>query len=250
MREHFPENKNCGLYRTKYCETLHRGTCKGCPSETCSAETLKREIDIYESLLPEGGIARLAESKTCRFCKGEKKGERDGYAILFLAHPEPKHLSADTFGGKHEAIGAMIPLQLAICADCRKRFLLREYLPTALGVIGGISGLLLFARGKLHDMLAMQAMILPFAAWVALTATMILLGILAAGKQMKNAERSMICDILTHPSVVELLGKGWIPVAKERGAKLMFSKTLIRHGLGTYTEAKATEDAPKTSENQ
>ena len=79
--ERMIDNKECALYGTRYCDLLNMRTCGQCPmtgkSGEVTEESLRKDLDLYESLLPEGGIARLFESKTCQLCRKEP-GRRQG----------------------------------------------------------------------------------------------------------------------------------------------------------------------------
>ena len=46
--------------------------------------------------------------------------EREGYAILDMAHPEPKRIQRKLFIKRVAPFGTMIPLQFSICRHCRR----------------------------------------------------------------------------------------------------------------------------------
>ena len=53
--------------------------------------------------------------------------ERRGYAILDMAHPEPRRVQKWLFGTRPARIGTMIPVQMSVCPKCRRRFLMMSY---------------------------------------------------------------------------------------------------------------------------
>ena len=126
------DNRECPLYGTRYCELLHMRTCAQCPltrpNYGITPETLRADLDLYETLLPEGGIAQLFEARTCRLCRDEASaGRRQGYAIFNMAHPEPERMERGLiFGKRRAAAGTMVPVQLAVCQRCRRRLLLLD----------------------------------------------------------------------------------------------------------------------------
>ena len=91
--EKLPVNPNCELSGTKYCQMLNMHTCANCTvREHEQKAEIKSDLDLYETLLPTGGVARLFQSHECQFCKTPVKGKRKGYAILDMAHPEPRRV--------------------------------------------------------------------------------------------------------------------------------------------------------------
>ena len=100
--EKLPVNPNCELSGTKYCALLNMHTCAACTvRDSENKAEIISDLDLYETLLPEGGIARLFEAKDCQFCKTPEKGKRRGYAILDMAHPEPRRVQKWLFGKTH-----------------------------------------------------------------------------------------------------------------------------------------------------
>jgi len=150
--EKLPVNPNCALSGTKYCAMLNMHTCANCTVRDSENKTeIISDLDLFETLLPEGGIARLFESRDCQFCKTPVKGKRRGYAILDMAHPEPRRLQKWLFGSRMSRIGTMIPVQMGVCPKCRKRFMLMEYLPMLIPVVIGVAALFAqFAGRSIH----------------------------------------------------------------------------------------------------
>lgn len=232
------DRKDCVLYGTRYCDQLHMAACGHCPLTSAPSdnppEQIRARIDTYESLLPEGGIAHLFESKTCRFCRNEAAAKpKKGYAIISMAHPEPATMKQGLlFGKRRAAVGTMVPLQPGICKDCRRRLLALEYLPVVLPVLVG-GTLLALLVGRTGEALAAVAGILPFAVW--------LIGLLLAwgGAKLlvrllaKRFRKVMYVNFLSHPTVRAMTEKGWFPVPPKGAQKPVFSKTRIARGLGT-----------------
>ena len=232
-----PENPNCPLSGTKYCRALNMGACERCTVATGEdGASIKRDIDLYESLLPEGGSSRLYRSHECQFCKGEPKGERDGYAILDLAHPEPKRMQKWLLGKRESRFGTMIPVQMSVCKRCRRTLRWVELLPMLSPVVFGVVGLLLTGSGALAERLAAIQPALPFVVWVVILLAGGLVGRIGATRLMKKAADRMYADVLTHPVIAEMTKKGWTPVMKQSRTKVLFTKKRINRGLGTAPE--------------
>ena len=149
--EKLPYNPDCKLSGTRYCRLLNMHTCSACTiRENQNFDEVRSDIDLYETLLPDGGIAQLFESRECQFCTTPVKGKRSGYAIIDMAHPEPRRVQKWLFGKRTARIGTMIPLQMAVCSKCRSRFLSLEYLPMVIPVVFGIAALLAIFIPRRH----------------------------------------------------------------------------------------------------
>lgn len=240
--EKLPVNPECAFSGTKYCRLLNMHACEHCTMRGReNLDEVRRDIDLYETLLPEGGVARLFHSKECQFCLTEPKGARAGFAILDMAHPEPKRVQKWLLGKKVTRIGTMIPVQMSVCKQCRSRFRLIDIMPALLLAVFGGVGLLLLGTGKLAERLADIAQALPFVLWLVLVAGGYLLGRLASNLLWKDAKKRMIVDIGDHPVIHEMLTRGWEPIAKQSKTKLLFSKSRVNRGLGTADDAPSEE---------
>jgi hypothetical protein len=232
--EKLPVNPNCELSGTKYCAMLNMHTCAACTvRDSANKAEIKSDLDLYETLLPEGGVARLFESKDCQFCKTPVKGKRRGYAILDMAHPEPKRVQKWLFGSRTARIGTMIPVQMSVCPKCRGRFLMMEYLPVVIPVVVGFVALIVVSMDAVRNPLIDLSMFAPFGAWIVAT----LLGVIAGKLLTDGLERSwrkeMETDVMRHPVIAEMVNKGWTPITAKSRTKLLFSKSRLAKGLGT-----------------
>ncbi|NLI53700.1 MAG: hypothetical protein GX417_05170 [Clostridiales bacterium] len=240
--EKLPVNPNCELSGTKYCAMLNMHACSVCTvRDSDNKAEIKSDLDLYESLLPDGGVARLFESKECQFCKTPVKGKRRGYAILDMAHPEPRRVQKWLFGKRVARIGTMIPVQMGVCPKCRRRFLMLEYLSMIIPVIIGIAALFIVSLDAVKGPLVDLSMFAPFGAWI----ISVLIGVLA-GKLITDAlerawSREMVTDVLCHPVIAEMSEKGWTPITAKSRTKLLFSKSRLAKGLGTADSDKPAE---------
>jgi hypothetical protein len=232
--EKLPVNPNCELSGTKYCAALNMHTCAACTiRDSENKGEIISDLDLYETLLPEGGIAHLFESRECQFCKTPVKGKRRGYAILDMAHPEPRRVQKWLFGKRTARIGTMIPLQMGVCPKCRKRFLLMEYLPMLIPVVFGIGALLLLSLDAIRNPLVDLSMFAPFGTWIVITLVGIILGKLVTDGFERAWAKEMETDVMRHPVIAEMTDKGWTPITAKSRTKLLFSKSRLARGLGT-----------------
>ena len=218
------ERSGCTLSGTEYCRLLNMRACKNCTMRTAEdLDSVKSDLDVYQSLLPEGGVAQLFLTQECQFCKGEKKGKKSGYAIVDVAHPEPKRIQRRLLGKQVAEFGTMIPLQFAVCDQCRRRFLWMEYAPVLLPVVFGAAGLILLAVRSLRESLAAQAAVLPALLWAALLLCGIVLGQFAEKGAKKRFEKDMRLSAAEHPVLQEMLQNGWKIVPRQSRTGLLFS---------------------------
>ncbi len=241
--EKLPHNPECQLSGTKYCRLLNMRSCSACTiRKSEDMQDIMRDIDLYESLLPEGGVARLFESRECQFCKGPVKGKRRGYAILDMAHPEPRRVQKWLFGKRAVKIGTMIPVQMSVCGRCRARFLWLDYLPVLVPVLVGIGALFLFTADAVKQPLVNISMFMPFAGWIVSVLLGALIGRLLANALAKRWSRDMYVDALSHPVIAEMTGKGWTPITTKSRTKLLFSRSRLSRGLGTAEDPHDGEE--------
>ena len=232
--EKLPVNPNCELSGTKYCAMLNMHTCAACTvRDSANKAEIIADLDLVETLLPEGGIARLFESKDCQFCKTEVKGKRRGYAILDMAHPEPKRVQKWLFGSRTARIGTMIPLQMSVCPKCRRRFLLMEYLPMVIPVVVGFVALIVVSMDSVRNPLVNLSMFAPFGAWIVATLVGVIAGKLLTDGLERSWSKEMETNVMRHPVIVEMVNKGWTPITAKSRTKLLFSKSRLAKGLGT-----------------
>ena len=232
--EKLPVNPNCELSGTKYCQQLNMHACAACTvrDNTNKAEIMS-DLDLYETLLPAGGIARLFEERDCQFCKTSVKGKRRGYAILDMAHPEPRRVQTWLFGKRVARIGTMVPVQMGICPKCRSRFLLLEYLPMIIPVVIGIAALFLFSMDAVKGPLVDISMFAPFGGWLISVLIGALAGKLITDGLARAWSKEMVVDVMSHPVIAEMTEKGWTPITAKSRTKLLFSKSRMARGLGT-----------------
>ncbi|MBR0081864.1 MAG: hypothetical protein IJP98_03885 [Clostridia bacterium] len=245
-------NTACVLHNSRTCALLNQRMCEDCPVHRNgpeSAEQTAQFVEQFESLLPEGGVAPLFESKTCTLCKTEPKGKRSSYAIIDFGHSEPKQLVHRRLLQK-QGVGFMVPLQFACCHKCRRRFLLHAYLPLLAPVV--LVALTLPALMIPHWIESLRAA----ASWLPLLIAVLAAGIgYAVGKILqrelgKRFEQEMYFDLLQHPASQAMLEKGWFPLFGEKKPRPVFSRKRIRYGLGNAPSSrKIAENSENIPEN-
>lgn len=237
-------NPNCPLNGTRWCALINAASCASCTvgGKGETPEQVIEDLKLYESLLPEGGLEQLYVSHTCQLCRGGEGGERAGYLLLDMAHPGPKHLQRKMDNKQLPAAGTVISLQFAVCPRCRKRQLALDLAPVLTPLVTAGLGLLAVNLTPIHDKLAAAATWLPLLVWLLSLGAGFLLGKLISVAIERSAKGDMIVDILKHPVVREMLKKGWVPVERENGTLLAFSKSRRVRGLGTTPGHEESEE--------
>lgn len=243
------EKLDCPLYDSHECHVLNMEDCSHCPMTQDEGETperLREAVATFERLLPEAGIACLFESATCCFCHEPKQNEKSGYAILSMAHPEPRYEKTIlTKRWKYRSpVGTMVQIQPAICSACRRKLLLLDYITTAMTVLGCGTGLLFFT-GSFGESLEKIAGWLPFFCWVLISCLGYGSGRLLKSILKKHFSSDMFVDFADHPIIVEMREKGWFLLPKDRETSYVFTNSRKKTGLGTAPDAVYKENSSR-----
>lgn len=235
MTAPFETRTGCDLAGTKYCRLLNMADCASCRIRDLEdRDRVRADLDVYESLIPEEGISHLFEAEECQICRSEHRRKRTGYAILHMAHPEPKHTQKWLFGKKMSPYGTLIPLQFSICSVCRRRILCMEYAEIAGVLLFGLVGLFVITRDNVHKSLYEIWPGVPFFVWALVTLMGDLFGRMAARKIQRNYAKDTWMTITDHPAVKSMERVGWRAVYVNPSRPFpVFSRTRQNSGLGT-----------------
>ena len=228
-------NPKCELSNTHYCELMNLQSCDVCPAMNGTPiSQIKEDLEVYEGLLPEGGVAQLFLSNRCQLCRKQPGESRKGYTFLYMGHPEPKRLQRRFFVMKRMApFGTMIPIQISTCERCRKHIMFTNYLPMLTPVVFGILGLIALMIEPIREAVAGVVLWLPLLSWLAFIAVGYILGRVFAKKYKEAKSDETYVDVLEHPVLKEMVRKGWEPIGKKGKADVVFSKSRRVRGLGT-----------------
>ena len=228
-------NPSCQLSDTHYCQLMNLQSCDVCPVKNGTPiSQIKEDLDVYEGLLPEGGVAQLFQSSRCQLCRKQPGQPRKGYTFLYMGHPEPKRVQTRLFILKRTApFGTMIPVQISTCESCRKHIMFTNYLPMLTPVVLGLIGLALLMIEPVRAALAGVVLWLPVVSWLALIAIGYVLGRVFAKAYAKAKSADTYVNVLEQPVLKEMVDKGWEPIGKKGKADVVFSKSRRVRGLGT-----------------
>ncbi len=235
---------DCPLFGTDYCARLNMENCGSCTVRDRNAdgmETLKQDLDNLAALLPEEGISDLFLSETCLFCRSEEPGKTACYALTDIGHPEPKRrIARGVFRIKKEArAGSVLPIQIACCDSCRKRFALLQNVSIMFTAFSLAGALLLMSIRPLREALGAVLPLLP-----AIVFLVIALGGYIAGKIIRSVlltryGKKMHLSIFRIEQLRQLKKRGWFELYEEKGmSRIVFSKTRAKSGLYTGGEAQ------------
>lgn len=232
------ERVACPYSQTKVCAMLNIPSCQECTINVMpeEADRLAEDIELFQSLLPQEGLYSLFEGEDCVVCKGEHPNKKDAYAILDVAHPEPKRLHRKPgFLFKKESFGFMVPLQFAICSKCRMKYLFLEYITLLVPVLTTIISLLFVSGEAQRKTLAGSS--IGFALPLIIVVAALVLGY-AIGKVLqlsfkKKWASTTHLNLTQHPFVQKMQQKGWFVLFDAKKVKPVFVNKPLQKGLGT-----------------
>lgn len=229
-------NTSCQLHGSEYCAMLNMESCRSCTVDCATkdkADLVRADLDVIRSNVPEG-IEGLFAGDACLLCRGEP-GKKKWYALTDVAHAEPRRKRATILGISREPrAGTVLPVQIACCDACRKRYLALEYVSPVTGTAFAAVALILLSIRPLREPVAAVAEALPFFIFLAATGLGVLLGKLFRGILVKKYAPEMYTQVMEAPILNAMAEKGWFELNPNAGtSRLVFSKTPIRQGLFT-----------------
>ena len=131
----------------------------------------------------------------------------------------------------------MVPLQFACCSKCRRRILLRTYLPLIAPIVLTLIVLPFVMTEHFAQTMRQAAGWLPLAVVFAAIVGGYAVGKLLSYLYGRKIGTELYADVRTHPIVTEMTEKGWRPLFNDRTPHLAFTKKRIDRGLGTAPRA-------------
>ncbi|HWQ57912.1 MAG TPA: hypothetical protein VN540_02755 [Clostridia bacterium] len=246
-------NRSCQLYGSAYCAMLNMESCRSCTVD-CSTElkaaSVRADLDVIRSNMPEEGVHGLFAGDECLLCKGEPL-KKKWYALTDLAHAEPRRRRSTMLGiAKEPRAGTVLPIQISCCEECRKRFLMLEYASPVTGTFFAALALTLLSFRPIREPIAAVSEILPFFVFLAATGIGILAGRLIRRLLANKYGALMHTDVMELPILSAMAKKGWFELNPNKDtSRLVFSRVPIRQGL--FTAAPETEgtEAEKMAES-
>lgn len=246
MEERIYTNAACPLFGTDYCARLNMESCESCTvrgRDAAEMEALKRDLDALAARLPEEGIGELFLSEQCLFCRSDAPGATACYALTDIGHPEPKRrIARGVFGIKKEArAGSILPIQIACCSECRKRFALLQNVSTVLTAASLAIALLAMSIRPLREALSAVHGALPVILFLAVSAAGFAAGRILREQLKARYGKVMHLSIFRIEQLRRLKKLGWFELYTDKDiSRLVFSKARARCGL--YTGGSIPQD--------
>lgn len=238
------KNPDCVLCGTPHCALLNQKDCEKCNiSRLNKEEQIKAGEDIYylADALPEKGVEDIMNSEVCALCRtrsgeGEAEAEKaTRYAQVDMGHVHPLVKPEEKETGKYKRAASMvIPVQLPVCDDCRRRLNMLYYLPLGIGVITALIGLVVTSIEPVRIPLTRYGRILPFLIFLIFVCLGVIFGSIAQRILRIRVERCMNTRAKRIPALAELVKKGWFPIGDKNGMlPFTFIKQKLDSGLLT-----------------
>lgn len=231
-------NTACRLYNTEYCRMLHMASCDSCTVASrskVSMDELVNDLDGLKALMPEDGIEELFITNSCVLCKKQEPNPRTWYGLLDLGNHEPKREGTNFLGIKTKLrTGSLLPVQLAACDDCKKRFMKLEYV-VPLWVAGtGIVSIILLSYRPIREFLMAFGAAVPFALFVTVMLAALGIGMFLKKSRLKRYALLTHLDVMEIEKLKKLQELGWFELnEKKRYSKLIFNKKRLKQGVYT-----------------
>lgn len=228
-------NTSCPFYNTRYCRALNMESCDKCFISEDNASGVMQDIDAVLNMMPEGGIYQFIASKECMFCKGESKNPTSCYAMADLGNPEPKREKRNVLGMKVKAnVGSILPLQLACCKACRRRFNTLSNRHLTIPLFTGIAAMGLLNYKPIGEAIANIHMGLPLLIFVVLVGGAWLACKLTRKSLVKKYSELTWLKVMDIPQVSRLADYNWFELSPAKDmSRLVFSREPLKRGLMT-----------------
>lgn len=242
---------DCKFSDTPICGLLNAGNCKNCPLFQLNEKETEDVCSDIRSLcgfLPENGVEYLFSETECALCRGGIKGKPEGFAQLNMGHlnpniPDVASGQASRLIKKREA-RLVVPVQIPVCAACRKRLLLKYSLPSVICLLFALSGLLITASEKVRAALASVSRSGPFTVFAAIALLGAGIALLVKSGLDSGIKRNMKIKPSEIEQLDEMLKKGWFTLPMGRNEpNFTFTGRRLKRGLLTGNNQKAYIEA-------
>lgn len=222
--------KDCAIKDSNLCIFAGSEGCEECFASHPGSLDPKQAAEDWEitlSYLPEN-MDDIHLADHCWFCKGEKKGPKDLYAILDMGHPEPEHKRGMFFGfGKkvRTPVGSMVQVPVGICKACRNRFRTKELIKWLCPIIGIALAFGIVAIPAVGAWLAGISPYLPLGVLIGVSLLGWGVGIWISKLYMQVKSKETEFDPYNLPIISAMKWKGWSGIMEVRGVpQVSFAK--------------------------
>lgn len=231
-------NKKCPLHGSDYCARLNMESCDVCTVRSRNGEEmelLKQDLDAIAKLIPEEGISELFQTDTCMLCRGTEKGKRTWYAQTDIGNAEPRRRHIGFLGIKREArTGSILPIQIACCDACRRRYLTLQYIAPITTAICMALGLILMSIRPIREPLMAITPALPAIVFVVFMLCGLMGGRLWRKALCARYGKKTYLSIFQIDALRRMRRLGWFELYEDRNvSRVVFSKMKLRQGLYT-----------------
>ena len=247
------KNEDCVISDSVVCKWMNRDC------ESCYINSLKHDDDAKKaladfevtlSLLPDNFDELQGDE--CVFCKGEKK-KQDGFAVIDMAHREPKSERGMFFGiGKkvRQRIGSLMPVSISICKECRRAFWMIDIIKWVAFVVVLAIGIGLMAIPSFYDPISSANEAIPFAVIIVAGVIGYVLGRVFSDIYVKIKSKDVCFNIFEIPICADMQKIGWFSVQEDEGiTRFVFSKKSHTKKIADLKESSSEpqEECTQTS---
>jgi len=221
---------DCLIKNTELC-TMMGQKCEKCEVRRMKPPMQEKLLNTYETiltLLPEGGVSSLKNSKHCMLCKDGTAREKTCYAIFEMGHEEPKSMKRSVIGIKvRQRIGSLLTLAVASCTRCRMLYLLRDWLGFIAAAVFFATGVLGLALAGFREAISTAYEGMPYIWLGGFVVLGIIAGYLTKYLFSKAISGKVCLDLYELAQIKKMRDKGWFMLSEmeERGKQsVIFTK--------------------------
>ena len=211
---------DCLIKNAELC-TMMGQKCEKCEVRRMKPHQQKELLNVYETmltLLPEGGISALKDSKQCLLCKDGTVREKTCYAAFEMGHEEPKSMKRSVIGIKvKQRIGSLLTLAVASCTRCRILYLLRAWLGIIAAIVFFAAGILGFALAGFREAISAAYEGMPYVWLSGFVVLGIIAGYLTKYFYTKAISDKVCLDLYEIAQIRKMRDKGWFMLSEVDG---------------------------------
>lgn len=220
----------CPIADTELCYWIGKNGCTPCYIRSIKDKDDKmKALENWKVMLSNlpADIDSLHESDKCVLCKGEPN-DRECYASIDLAHPEPKAMKGMFFGfGKkvRTPVGSLVTVNMAACKKCRNKHFLMDALLWIflLGML--VLAFILVSIPSFSTPMSNASPLYPVLFVVVLGVLGYFLGKSISTIYRKKINQEVKTDLTEITLINYMINKGWFYFQDNKGVPKLFFKT-------------------------